>query len=730
SITSINFKLRKTMHNGLFGVVSAGMGTNGTYQSVVNLNVFNSRNQFAIVGQSNNINKLGDEINTILLNNTFKGKGVKVEYQPDFNLPGANKQSSGGILYTHDFIPDFNQDKQDRLSMNSFINHFSNNTVKQTTILNFIGNNSALTQQINNSLLTDNNEFTVSSRYNKLKNYNSYFVEGDYNYLKQTGQQFLNNKTLVPAIGVASFGNRFDSSASSTNKISFKAGINHQGFFKESKPKLTKWNLSYSLNAENGDTNRTALATFVDSTNTGLNENFNRRYKNNLNIIDQGLSFTLGDFGKMLFKKSRRFSNLNIHFENDLQFRIEKIDNFITDIDSGASEYVKNNFLSTSGIYNELNESPGLRISRDFMHLLANRYQKDWRLELFPKIQFNNQRFSTPNHPLQNINKDFCDFVPNATASYTNFQYGEFVDRYELNFTSSYTLPTTNELFNLADSANLYFIPIGNPHLTPSKNQELSFRFKHNSVSRKNSFYYGTKVSAGITDSYFADSIIITKNGRNIYYNTNLNGHRYLNLNAFFNKALVTGKNQFQFNLKANAFFFRNPGYFEYQQTGYIPASVSHIFMQSDSISLSYTYKDFFAVNFLQYLSFYNSSQAGFTSTRFHNSVSVSNIGVSINPTNKLNFNSNVSFNRTISSGFSRIQSTILNASFAYRFLPGDNLEFKISALDLLNQNKGIINFGNNYSYTRGTVNLLHQYFMATLSFYPRRFGKRKTREK
>src|SRR6185312_21489 len=108
SITSINFKLRKNMHNGLFGVVSAGIGTNESYQAVANLNVFNPRNQFSLVGQSNNINKLGDDLNTILRNNTFKGKGVKVEYQPDFNLPGVNKQSSGGILYTHDFIPDFN----------------------------------------------------------------------------------------------------------------------------------------------------------------------------------------------------------------------------------------------------------------------------------------------------------------------------------------------------------------------------------------------------------------------------------------------------------------------------------------------------------------------------------------------------------------------------------------------------------------------------------------------
>lgn len=546
--------------------------------------------------------------------------------------------------------------------------------------------------------------------------------------MKQSGQQFLNNKTIFPGIGLTSFGNRHDSSESSFNKISFKAGIDHQGFFKQSKPKLTRWNLTYSFNAERDDTNRAAISTIVESTGTGFNQNYNRKYHNNLTTLDQELSFILGDFGKVLFRKSRAFSKLNIQFENELQFHIENLDNFITDIDSGTLKYVKNNFLSTSATYNELNESPGFRISRDFMHLLANRYQKDWRLELFANMQFSKQMNSSQTHPFQNMNRGFHDFVPSASLSYTNFQYGEFVDRYELKFSSAYTLPGREQLFILPDSSNLYFIPVGNLNLTPSKNYELSFHFKHNSVSRKNSFYYGTTASAGITGNYFADSIIIGKNGRNIYYNTNLNGHKYFNLNGFFKKALVISENQIQFNLQTNAFLFRNPGYFQYQQTGYTPPTVSHIFMQSDSISLSYTYKDFFAINFLQYFSFYNSRQQGFTNTKFNNSASVSSIGISLNPANKLNFNSNVSFNRTVSSGFASIKSTILNASLSYRFLPGDNLELKLSGLDLLNQNKGIINYGNSYSYTHGTVNLLHQYFMATLSFFPRKFGKNKTK--
>jgi hypothetical protein len=78
-----------------------------------------------------------------------------------------------------------------------------------------------------------------------------------------------------------------------------------------------------------------------------------------------------------------------------------------------------------------------------------------------------------------------------------------------------------------------------------------------------------------------------------------------------------------------------------------------------------------------------------------------------------------------VTSGTAANNYTIWNASMSYRFLPANNLELKCAALDLLNENKGIINSGNNLSFTHGTVNMLRQYFMATLTYFPRKFGKK-----
>jgi hypothetical protein len=102
-------------------------------------------------------------------------------------------------------------------------------------------------------------------------------------------------------------------------------------------------------------------------------------------------------------------------------------------------------------------------------------------------------------------------------------------------------------------------------------------------------------------------------------------------------------------------------------------------------------------------------------------------VGAGVNLTKRLMFSSNIAYNSFITSGSgaAAYRYTIWNASMAYRFLPGNNLELKVSGLDLLNQNKGVVSYGSNLAYTHGTVNILRQYFMVTIAYYPRKFGKK-----
>jgi hypothetical protein len=71
----------------------------------------------------------------------------------------------------------------------------------------------------------------------------------------------------------------------------------------------------------------------------------------------------------------------------------------------------------------------------------------------------------------------------------------------------------------------------------------------------------------------------------------------------------------------------------------------------------------------------------------------------------------------------SPVKITIWNASLTYRFMKGKNGEIKFSALDMLKQNRSIVNTTEGNMQVFNSSNVLQQYFILTLSYYPRKFG-------
>lgn len=83
------------------------------------------------------------------------------------------------------------------------------------------------------------------------------------------------------------------------------------------------------------------------------------------------------------------------------------------------------------------------------------------------------------------------------------------------------------------------------------------------------------------------------------------------------------------------------------------------------------------------------------------------------------------------SNGTSRLSSAnnykdhafIWNMNTTYRLLPGNNLELKLSAYDLLKKNKGLYINNGLTEFSQGYRNNLTQYFMLSLTYFPRKFG-------
>ena len=722
SITTINLKLRKSVRSGYFGMFSAGGGSDDRYEASANSSAFSSRDQLALGGQANNVNKIAGDLNTLLRNGTYKGVGARVEYQPDFNLQGDNQPASGGLIYTHDFIPDYNNYKQDRFSVNSYVNHNLSNVIRSTQAITAIGIDSSLEQDNNDDMRSDYTDINVDSRYSKVTFEDSLTFQGSFDSKTNNIQNRQQNEEYNDQRIILSSDQEQDSSISKAYGYSFKAAYGHHGL--NNVPSLSNWGVTYSVSVPSDHLDSSLRINFTNTADPALNSYYDRLYDNRTHWVRQGLSVQLGDFASWLFHDDRTLSRFQLQLRNDLQWNDEHHNNVIEDRDTVTDIYNINPDLTKVSRYDAVSEIPKLHLGRDFLNILANRYQKEFFFFVDAGSEFYYESNSST-HTFQNYTANYRTFLPGVSLGYSDFQYGDFLNQYNLDFNSSATYPTPDQRFPLVDSSNIYNTREGNPALKPTKKYELLVKFRHSSYRSGNTFFYGLGLAGGIVQDYAADSVVIDLTGRYAYYPVNLSGNRYIKANLFLSKAFIFGVHQFQLSAGANIQKVRTPGYLGYTVLGNTGYNLSQTFTSSDTLSLYYTYKDIIAINLMQDLSYYQSKQYGFSNVEFVNVQSLTRFGIGVNITKKLTVNTNVSYNWSSFSNTPVNRYTIWNAYAAYRFLSASNLEVKFSALDLLNENKGIINTGSNYTFTHGTVNMLHQYFMATLTYYPRKFGKR-----
>ncbi len=723
SITTINIKLGKNKHSGYFGAFSAGEGTDGRYELGAASSLFSPGTQFGVAAQSNNINKIANDIGTLLRNNTYKGVGVRVEYQPDFDLQGRNQPSSGGFIFSHDLIPGFDAYEKNRLSASSFVKHNINETLKNIQTASYIGKDSTLTLANTDHLRNITTAGEYAGEWLKHKDENSISLEGAFRTKTGARRDSLQNLLYGPDGALVSGDRQYDSSTYALQTASLRTSFEHKGFSSTSTHRLTDWSIVHSISLESGKKDSSLQTVFTSVPDPALDRSYDRKYNDNVHILRQSLSMRLGDFSSWLFADSRWFSNLHMELENELKFDISKQDNSVKDRDPLTSSYIVNDYLTANNRYTVLNELPDLRFGRGFMNVLANRYTKEFSVYVDAQAQIYAEK-NVATHSFQEFGHTYHYFVPKISMQYYHFQYGDFLDKYDLNLDLSYDYPTVDQRVPLVDSSSIYSIREGNPMLTPMENYGLSAKFSHDSYRSKNTFAYGAGLQGGIKSHYFADSALIDPSGRYTYYTVNLNGYRYLSATLFFNKAFVYNAHQFQVNFGSVILGSKTPGYLQDASGGKAIYNVTDLFTNSDTLSLTYTYKDLFALNLVENISLFKSVQKGLFNSVFTNELSLTRLGVGVNLTKKLSLNSNVTYTVSMTSGAAKIGYTIWNASMAYRFLPGNNLELKASALDLLNQNTGILNYGNNLSFTHGTVNMLRQYFMMTVTYFPRKFGK------
>ncbi|HTI91344.1 MAG TPA: outer membrane beta-barrel protein [Puia sp.] len=698
TITEINIKLKKESSRGIFGKVGAGIGTDQRKEGDAALNFFSPQTQLALVGAGNNVNKVASDVKTLIENSTYKGVGTALDYQPDLRSPGQTTPTEIGFTFQQDFLPVQAQQDFSRLSSDYFYAHRRNNLLTSTLTTTALNAGNSLFRQ--DSAVSND----VSSSHSFNSKYEHKIGNGTYNIGASLQSRTSSNDRSSSA---AVFDRQGD--LQSRNQLAVNASqqdrqFNVSGAF----GRLA--DLSFS--AGNSNTTRHLNTAFNSYDNSSPSSSYDRAYYLANNFWDSRLFFTSD---KLISISIKGWQIAYLDFQNELVIHGLSKDNKVYDVTSPQAK-LTNGYLTAKNHYFSISDIPAAKFSRGFGRNLSNRYSRYTEISLLVKEQvFSNRNNST--HNFQQFDRTYARFVPSLNFRYKNYQHTRYLDTWDLTLSSTYEYPSLDQLTALADSTDTYNIYLGNPLLKPSRRQQLSFVFTHDSFRPDRPLQYDLSLNVGAVRDFISDSSITYPDGRNLDYSVNLDSYRYATLKAELRKPFKFKDHTFQLETANSAGLTRYPGYINHL------LAISNQFTNTTNASIRYSHKSSLALKLEESFSLYRSSLRNVNENTYISSSATSRLTASWAFLKGLTLSSNIAYSDYASSGAKSVKFTMWNASATYRFLPARNAELKFSAFDLLRQNTGSINTGSANVFVIGRTNALQQYFMLTLSWFPRKFG-------
>lgn len=711
--TNMNILLKKDKKSGYFGKLGAGGGTGKHFDDNGMISLFTPQVQLSVVGATNDVNKTANSVSSLVELNSFKGEGINNDYYSDFTRQGQNVYKAAGLSLLYDFNKTkTEQTKTNIIKTDYFLRDATNDITQATQTLVTINPDEHLQQTAWSANKSNYLLQNASLSYNRDFDKNS-FSATYYQQNNRSKSFYQQENTSSDDLSLAQSKNRTEQNYSSAQDVvggNVKLTTIRYQDLAANKNKSFNMELNYlfDVNHTNEETNRITDFTATDTTQ---NKYFNRRYLTK----SQNTSHTIvSNFNDIIGLLQRHTPYFQTDVKNSIAFYDYKRNNDVNDLGRNGSQYIPNTNLTNISDNQIMNDRPGLNFSKTVTSILDNRYNKTWRMSVFAQGDVYIQK-NISQKDFQNLRRSYFYFIPSAQISHLNFKYGGSRKSYTLTYSTSVNYPGVNQLAPLIDNADVYNIYYGNINLKPAYKQDLSFNYTYANGIDKKPFSGNLELSAGLVDNFIADSSYYDALGRTVHYPINVAGNRYAAFKGSFQKAYKLKDHQFQLAGNTGYNYYQNPASLNGK---YYTSKTNSLYASTD---LVYTYKGLLTTNIGEAYSGNKTVQENFGRYTFHTWRTYSN--VLVNLPQKIAFGTRVDFNNSKSSNANNIYYTIWNVDASFRFLKGANGEIKFSALDLLHQNKNIINYAGNNSITSGTVNVLQQYFMVTLAYYPRKFG-------
>ncbi|TKC09163.1 outer membrane beta-barrel protein [Pedobacter frigoris] len=722
STLQMNVKLKKGMNKGLFGKVGLGYGTDKRYGADASLNYFNDKMQIALIGAANNTNKTANSVSQLQQNASFKGEGTSVAYNPDFRQQGINRQYASGAQFQYDFLKVRKViEDADLLTGDYFISKIFNEVQRASTTDRVVPQ-SADTRKLDNS---SNN--TVSNRQNLSFNYtlnnskNSLSVRPRINRnSSESNSSSISSVTTQDGLPQSNASAR-NLGANTYQFYGVTGGYNLKSPMGSSTSLLKPtFNLSFDISTDESKNDRTNMTDFNSLTDPAQNRSYNRKYQTSVRNSKEMFELQSMPLQQLVFGRYDR-SGINMTLRNRLDLNQYKADDRVSDFDVPTNRYQTNNYLTNRTNYNLLNDTYGLNLSRYYeLSALEGRYQKTMSVNVALHGQFLKQD-NRADQKVQNIGRKYNAFIPSANISYSNQQNGSHSNQYTLEYKTRIEIPEISQMAPLVDSTNVFSFPLGNLNLKESYHHEVVMSFGHNPNKASKGLNYGFNLSYTAINNMITDSIFYDQQGRRTNYFVNANGYQSLGVSGRSTKSFKLADHQLQFRLTASYSYSQRPNYID----GFKNMVQSH----SGKVDLNagYTFKDKLFLDFSQGISNSSSKNVGSANLNSFGNLRLStSSSLSVPVFNGLTVNTNITYENFKPTNSKAINFSIWNATLIQRFTEEKNIELRLSALDLLRQNKSISVFNDGSTLSTTNVSTLTQYFMISVAYFPRKFGAKK----
>ncbi|MEI9933447.1 MAG: TonB-dependent receptor [Ferruginibacter sp.] len=707
SVRAINIVTKPNMRNGQFGRLFAGDGTDDRYLLGGNINFFKGDRRISVVGLFNNVNQQNFSSQDLLgftSSNGGGGRGGRGGSVPSVGVqPGVTTTNAIGINY------DDMWGKKLEVQGSYFFNNgnVTNNELSKTQYFLSDSTNQFYNQSSNSDLKNFNHRINLRFDY-KIDSANIITVTPILSFQSNSGvtnligTSFLNNDSL---------NNSMSNTNATGNGYNLNNTILYRHAFKK-KGRTISLNLNSVFTKNNGDTylqsiNKYYKADNIDSLNDSLQQYTGKRTNGYQLSANVAYTEPIGKKGQLQLNYSPSYSN---NKANTGTYQYDDITNAYSKFDTSLSNNFNNSVTTqtTGATYRVGNKDNMLAFGLSYQYTELNSDQ------LFPVNA--------------TVTKTYNNVLP-------NFMWRKKISNkanLRILYRASITTPSINQLQNVINNANPLFITNGNPDLKQETGNTLAVRYTFTNSDKGNSFfvnvyaqqysnYIGNSSYIATKDSVLNNAVTLFK-GSQLSVPVNLNG--YVSLRSFITYGLPVSFIKSTVNFNAGLTWGRTPSMINYV------SNISNNYVYNTGVVV--------ASNISQYVDFTVSYSANFNVVKnsiqpqLNNNFFTQNADVKFNLLSKKgwylnNDLSNQSY-KGLTNGFNQ-NYWLWNAAIGKKFLKNQLGDLKLSAFDLLNQNRSITRTVTETSIEDDQNLVLSQYFLLTFTYTLRSFGNVPTQQ-